>query len=82
MTSFAVVSVSSSSSSLKLDLCNHPIAVVLSPMDSNQDSGGTLFIRISSQMQVISARNSRRLMCARERRWVGIVHLHARPSAE
>ena len=81
-TSFAVVSVSSLFSSWKLDFRSQPVAVVLSPIDRIQDCGGTLPFRMSSQMQMMLAMNSKRLMCARDRRWVGRGHRHARPSAE
>ena len=80
-TSFTVVSTSFSSSSLKFDLRSQPAAVVLSPMDRRQDSGSTWPSRISSQMHMMLARNSRRFICALDKSRSGIIHRQAKPWA-
>ena len=66
--SFAVVSASFSSFSLKFDFRSQPMVVVISLIGSKQDSGGTLPLKMSNQMYIISAKKSRRLMCALEKR--------------
>ena len=66
--SFAVISASFSSFSLTFDFRSQPMAAVISPIDSKQDSRGTLSLRIPNQIHIISARNLRGLMCDLERR--------------
>ena len=80
--SLAMVSESVSSSTWKLERFIQPVAVVLSPMDNRQESGGMVFSMASTQMQIIDPKNSSRLICARPWRWEGKSHRHALPAAE
>ena len=61
---FIIHSVSDSSSALKLDLCNQPIAVVLSPILSKQSWGDTFFSNMSIHILIKWIKNSNKLMWA------------------
>ena len=80
--SLAVVSVSSSSFSIKLDFLSQPVDVVLSPIARRHDSGSMVPSIESSQIQIIEPINSKRFMWARPKRCVGIIHRHALPLYE
>ena len=66
--SLAVVSVSSSSLSMKFDFLSQPVDVVLSPIARRHDSGSIVPSIESSQMQIIEPINSKRFMWARPKR--------------
>ena len=55
--SFAIVSVSFSSSFVKFDFRIHPITEVLSPMDRRHNSGGMALLMMSTQIQTMLPRN-------------------------
>ena len=79
--SLYIFSISSSDYSLKLGFLSQTAAVVLSPITRRYEDGGIRISRMSSHIQTMLDRNSRKFMWARARRCVGNPHRHAVPMA-